>query len=313
MTMDPPRCGDALHAYEVFGLVVRSEIELPELLPARGGRDHDVEILRGSFPPLVGEAVHTLGMTAAGALLNVPGAGRYLIRDGREIVVEPAPDATDRNMRLYLLGSAIGALLHQRGILPLHANAMDFGGKAVAFMGASGAGKSTMAAWFHDRGIIVLADDVCAVRFEEGVPFAEPGIPRLRLWRDALEASGRAAAGYDLSFDDAEKYNVPTQTAPARDALPLRAVYLLDEPDPDRGETAIRRLNGAATAEALIANTYRGGYIEMLTESSAHFRACLALAAAVPVFAVSRAWGAGRFDKEMGIIEGHVRAMLDQA
>ena len=78
-------------------------------------------------------------------------------------------------------------ILHQRSLLPLHANAMVVEGRAIGFMGHPGAGKSTLAAWFHDRGFDVLADDVCVVTpGPDGRPLAHPGIPRLRLWREAL-------------------------------------------------------------------------------------------------------------------------------
>ena len=43
-----------------------------------------------------------------------------------------APGASSRNVRVFLLGSAFGALLHQRGLLPLHANAVEVDGRAVA-------------------------------------------------------------------------------------------------------------------------------------------------------------------------------------
>ena len=111
---------------------------------------------------------------------------------------------------LYLLGSARGALLHQRGLLPLHANAVVLAGRAIAFCGHSGAGKSTIAAWFHDRGDPILADDICAVDgAATGEIIAYPGVPRLRLWRDALEKGGREASGYRRSFDSLDKWDVP--------------------------------------------------------------------------------------------------------
>src|SRR5258708_39789946 len=83
----------------------------------------------------------------------------------------------------------MGAIFHQRGLLPLHANAIEVGGQAVAFVGPSGAGKSTLAAYFRDRGYRVLCDDVWVVSFgSDGEPLAWPGVPRVKLWGDALAA-----------------------------------------------------------------------------------------------------------------------------
>lgn len=140
-------------------------------------------------------------------------------------------------MRLFLLGSAFGALLHQRGLLPLHANAVEIDGRAFAFMGPSGAGKSTLAAWFHRQGDSVIADDVCVVGFGgDGRSFAAPGLPRLRLWAEALELMGGDSANYDRSYvgNDAltEKFDVPMgEVATARSNIELGALYLLNRGD----------------------------------------------------------------------------------
>jgi hypothetical protein len=304
--------GVEFQLYRVFGLQLRSEIPLTELFPAEQGDGPEITIRLAPFPPIEGERFDGFAVTAAGAVLNVPGAARYLVRNGDEILVDPDPDGSERHMRLYLLGSALGALLHQRNLLPLHANSIGIGGRAVAFLGHSGAGKSTMAAWFHDRGFDVLADDVCVVTQSEGSPpLAQPGIPRLRMWRDALEASGRSADGHELSFDDAEKYNVPTREPTAEGPLRLGAIYLLkkaEEATP--GEPFVQPLGGIEAIDALVANTYRGGYIPMLGGTKRHLASCLALARSVPIFAVNRLWGKDHLDRQLRDIEAHARSLF---
>lgn len=304
--------GTGFQRYRVFGLQLRSEIPLSELFPSEEEDDPEVTIRLANFPPIEGEQFDGFAATAAGAVLNVPGAARYLVRNGDEILVDPDPDGSDRHMRLYLLGSALGALLHQRSLLPLHANSIGIGGRAVAFLGHSGAGKSTMAAWFHDRGFDVLADDVCVVTLNAGSPpLAQPGIPRLRMWRDALEASGRSADGHELSFDDAEKYNVPTREPTASGPLQLGAIYLLRKAEEESaGRPFVEPLAGIEAIDALVANTYRGGYISMLGGTSRHLASCLALARSVPIFAVNRIWGKDRLERQLRDIEAHARSLV---
>lgn len=300
--------------YKLFGLHVQSDVQLTELVEADDEEEADVTIRLSDFQPLEGERHDGFAVTADGAVLNVPKAGRYLIRDGREILVAPDPDGSERHLRLFLLGSAFGALLHQRGLLPLHANSIEIAGRAVAFLGHSGAGKSTMAAWFHDQGFQVLADDVCVVTFEgEEGPIAQPGIPRLRMWRDALEASGRSPEAYDLSFDDAEKYNVPTRAEAAVRPLQLGAIYLLRIAEEGVEGVRIEPLRGVEALDALVANTYRGGYLPMLEGTERHLAACLALVRSVPIFAVHRIWGKDRFGEQLAAIEQHARAVVTGA
>ena len=294
--------------YRLFGLDLRSEIDLGGLAPAVEAATPDVEIAFGPIAP--SEDPPGYSATAEGTLLSVPKVGRYLIREGRQIVVEPATEASERNLRLFLLGSAIGALLHQRGLLPLHANAIDLGGRAVAFSGHYGAGKSTIAAWFHDRGYPILADDVCVIGFDAaGRAIAYPGIPRLRLWREALEATGRDADAYDRSFDDQEKYDVPTQSGANPEPLPLAAIYLLRKADDESGgEAAIDRLTGVDSVETLISNTYRGGYLRTIGRTGEHLAACLSIARTVPIFRAQRLWGFEKFEEQARRLHDHACA-----
>lgn len=300
------------HLYSVFGLTLASDLPLPELYPAKAsGAAVDIEIVLGDIPIDPVSAPEGLSMHQAGALLTVADAGRYLISDGRRILIEARPDGSERHLRLYLLGSAMGVVLHQRHLLPLHANAIEVSGRAIAFMGASGAGKSTMAAWFHDRGCTVLADDVCVVTSSKsGEPIAQPGIPRLRLWRDALESSGRDADAFEHAFDDADKYNVPTEGDRAGRPLPLGAIYLLDAPESDADKQAITRLTGIDAMDALVSNVYRGGYAPMLGALPSLIAVCRTLAGQVPVFSVRRVWGRERLDVELSALERHAQAVV---
>jgi hypothetical protein len=303
--------GPETHIYRLFGLNLRSEIGLAGLAPSVESGAADVEIGLGKIPSA--ESPPGYSATPEGTLLTITKVGRYLIRDGREIVIEPAAGASERNLRLFLLGSAVGALLHQRGLLPLHANAIDVGGRAVAFSGHSGAGKSTIAAWFHDRGHPILADDVCVIGFDEaGRALAYPGIPRLRLWREALEASGRDAGAYDRSFDDTEKYDVPTNSEAGLKPLPLAAIYLLRKAE-DGLDSSIERLTGVEAVDTLLSNTYRGGYLRTIGRTGEHLSACLRVVRAVPVFRAQRLWGFERFDEQARRLHDHASARPDPA
>jgi hypothetical protein len=184
-------------------------------------------------------------------------------------------------------------------------------GRAIAFMGHPGAGKSTMAAWFHDRGHPVLADDVCAVTFTaDGVPMAHPGIPRLRLWREALEAGGRETGDYELSFDDMDKYNVPIGQQ-VRESVPLHHVYVLEKAAEDAAEGGVRELTGVEAVDALVANTYRGAYLAPMRGTGQHLMTCVRLAKRIRVFAAARLWGYDRFDAQAEQLQAHASALIE--
>ena len=302
--------GVSTSRYQVFSLSVKSEIQLPELEPADTDSDPDVDIRWAETPHLDDER-SGYNVAPGGTLLLVQGVARYWISDGSSIVVEPHRTASERNVRLYLLGSALGALLHQRRLLPLHANAVAIEGRAVLFAGHSGAGKSTMAAWFHDRGFRLLTDDVCAVtRDGQGRFIAHPGIPRLRLMSDAVIATGRRVEDLEPAFDEWEKFNVSIAAEARAAALPLGQIYLLARAAEGEVEGSIRRLTGADAVSALMGNTYRGEYLRSIEGTQEHMLTCVAIARRIPIFVAKRRWGHDALDRQAYGLEEHVRRTM---
>ena len=167
----------------------------------------------------------------------------------------PAADGLDD----YLLGPILGIALRLRGALCLHASAVDIGGRACAFAGPAGAGKSTMAASFARAGFPVLADDTITLIAQEALWMVAPAFPRLRLWPEALRALGMEtdpAAARETGTDDV-RYRLDLRTHGwfGVDPVPLASVYLIefeDGPSPPRIET----LSPAGALSLLAANTY---------------------------------------------------------
>jgi hypothetical protein len=225
---------------------------------------------------------------------------------GTAITIDPVPGSTEAAVRLYLLGSALGAIVHQRGLFPLHANAIVLHGRAIAVAGAPGVGKSTLAAWFYDHGDTLLSDDVCALEERDGAFVAHAGVPRLRLHPDALEATGRRSTDYAEAFDGWAKYVVPIRNSCTFEAVPFSHAYLLCDGD----KFAIERLVGAVAVQALSENTYRGGYLREAGIAERHFRQCTELARQAPLFVVRRARGLERLDSDARRLRDHAQSVL---
>lgn len=277
----------------LFGLTIASDLALPGLRPAPPHAPVDVTIRRGALGPE--------------ADLVIPEAGSFKVSDGREIIVDALAEVPDRNVRLFLLGSAMGLILHQRGLFPLHANAVALDGRAVAVAGASGAGKSTLAAWFSRQGLELVGDDVIALRPGPEGAVALPGPPRVRLWRQSLDTFGLDSDGLEPSYTDPEfdKWDLPVALADvASDALPLSGVYILE----DGPDIAIRPLGGVEATAALFDHTYRGAYVERVGGEAVHWRAVTSLAASVPVFRLERPRDLSLLDRLGHAVLAHARS-----
>src|SRR4051812_29711770 len=173
--------------YEHCGLRVDSDVELPELRQAsRGECDVRVTQQQAAPPPAPG-----FDVSDGRCRFTAPGAGSFEVRSGREIVVRPVESADAAMVRLFLLGSAWGAVLHQRGHIALHAGVVALDGRAFAFCGASGAGKSSVVAGLLRRGSALVSDDLPRLDLPaDGPPLVWPSVSRLKLAPVALERNG---------------------------------------------------------------------------------------------------------------------------
>ena len=296
-------------SYTAFGLRIRSQIALPEL-PAIGQEalpaPVDVDIRLGGVPAsLPGAAVVGPGVTGVGdtILLDFDEA-RYLIRNGREIIVQPSQGIPERDVRVYLLGRAMAAICHQRRLLPLHANAIEVDGQAVVIVGPSGVGKSTLAAYFHQRGYRVLCDDVCVVSFDaEGRPVAWPGIPRIKLWSDALKVFGQEESGLEPVVSGLAKFSLPMPHELLAGPIPVSRVYAFGPAT--KGLAEFRRLSGPDAVNAVVTNVYRWELAVATGAARRHFDQALAVARHAAVFDVGRRWGLRHFADDAGRLEAH--------
>ena len=182
-----------MYRYSAFSLTIDSELELPELVEGAGEPDVVIRlgtVARSQTPSTIDDEV----------ALPVD-IGRFHIRGGREIVVDPLPDADPFLLRTVLQGRLMAYLLRQRGCLPLHASAVAIDGRAILFLGESGAGKSTTAAAFYSRGHSVLGDDVGAVRVVDGAVELRTAWPGVRLLDDSREVIRHRAVASGFQYD----------------------------------------------------------------------------------------------------------------
>jgi len=295
--------------YRVFGLTVVSELTLPELPLAHGNAD--VCIRYGKVPLDLDNVLFRQENCQVGPsqlLLNVPAAGRFHIENGKNITVEPAAAADEKTVRLFLLGTAFGALLMQRGILPIHGSAIALDGRGIIFTGASGVGKSSLLAAFRQQGAQFLTDDVAAISLDvDGTPWLNPAYPQQKLWRDSAEAMGLSLDGYARVLPEMDKYALPSAAGFSSTAVPLVAICEL-QPTP-RADVSIHPLDNGDTLSVLILNTYRPWLVRGLGLKAQHFRQCAELCARIRGLRLVR--GAGTFSLAEQVRV--VRAQMDIA
>jgi hypothetical protein len=193
---------------------------------------------------------------------------RLRYSDGTEFLIDRQgtriwatwPDRlTLEDLATYLLNPALGFVLRLRGVTCLHASAIAIDGQAIAIAGPSGAGKSTTAAAFVALGYRGLADDVVALSRTAHHLLAQPGYPQVRLWPESVKMLFGAADVLPRLTPTWDKRYINLADGACRferRALPLAAIYILDERVDDTNAPVIRTMSARAALITLTANTY---------------------------------------------------------
>jgi len=276
--------------WRACGLRFESDFDLRPLPHEAGNEKPDIVVRRTAVSP---NGIRNPQLTRALAQIgngcvwfDVPGVARFRVDKGREIKVDPYPEADEKSIVLFLLGSALGAALHQRGFLVLHANAIQVGDGVVLFAGASGVGKSTAAAAMLERGFEVLADDVTAIN--ESGEFAA-GIPRLKLWKDVLGMMNTTLEGLERIRLQVDKYHLPMPARETRRPLPVKAIYILNTANEMKPrQFDLKRLEGSAKFLVLRGQTYRSHFMKGLGLKPRHLKLCATLAQRTPIARIIR-------------------------
>jgi HPr Serine kinase C-terminal domain len=301
-----------VYNYNAYDLGICSALPLPELQPAAEVAA-DVMILLGrvDWSPSPGgiqrEEEMRFEITSDEAFFSWPQLGKFRVRDGKEIVIDPNQGVEERMLRLPLLGTILAVLLHQRGHLVLHASAVAIDGEAVVFVGNKGRGKSTMAATLYRRGHELIADDVVALAFENGRPIVVPGYPQFKLYPEAVAAS----LGDDHKYlpelaEGYEKLGRRIGDRFARQPLPLNSIYVLG-----LGPIAtITSIDPQTALLGLIRNSYMARFGKQLltgVEASSHLRQCTRLVRQVPVLRLERPNSLALLPSVARLVEEHVQ------
>ena len=277
--------------YKIFGFIVESTfpfLDMPETIG-----ESVVSISYGTVPQNLTESkVKGLRYEANTDefLLTVDNVGRYYVAHGNTVIIAPENGACEAEIMLFLMGSAMGALLFQRNFLPLHGSAVIVGdgNYGAIFLGPSGVGKSTLAGALQKKGYPLLADDICAISIaDNGKALIIPGFPRLKLWADTLikfddDRKGLNRVRKDEEF---EKYFYPAQNF-AAEPIAVGSVFILNSHNKDEFE--ISSLTGAEKIDPLLKNTFRANFLKGIGSKQEHFKQCAAVAAQSRVQRITR-------------------------
>jgi len=277
------------YQYKIFGLNILSEFFLFNS-PFQSSNLHDVYIGYGDVPEKIENVIVKGARYQASPnefLLNVDGIARYYVTGGDKILVWKYPGAIDKDVMVFLTGSAFGALLHQRLLTPFHGSAVKINDGGYIFLGKSGAGKSTLAAALNTKGYPLLADDICIVRLNSKETNIVPGIHRLKLWQDTLLSLGINVDKLDKVRENSniKKYFFPSSSVYTK-PLKLNGIFLLNLDNSN--EINFEEVKGQKKVELLLNNIYQNRVVGNSEDKTAIFNQCLKIANTTSITRINR-------------------------
>jgi hypothetical protein len=191
-------------------------------------------------------------------LLRFPRIADFHIRPAAHLVrVFPGPNSPKEIIAQMLLDQVIPRLLFHKGRMVMHASAVVLSnGLAVAFLGNSGLGKSTLAASFHRSGARLVTDDCLLLEKRGSSLVGIPAYPSLRLWPDSMAALLTGTGRYLPVAHDTGKFRMTVDSGQAgKGPVPLSALFIL-------GESSDAPANDAVQYEPVRGNTVMMAMIE---------------------------------------------------
>jgi hypothetical protein len=304
--------------YSVFGLTFRSNLplsKLPEAVSIAGSADCDLYFnkapgssvclgprflsFESSYTDAKGEPCLRIWSLAEGAYSQMSysdGHQFWLSRAGKDVWATWPENSSFEEATAYLIGPVLGVLLRYRGVVCLHGSAVAKQGRAIAFVGQPGAGKSTTAAALAQRGYTLLADDIAALEERAGVFYVHPAYPGLSLWPKSLELLYGALKPELRPRVNGDKACLSSAQGLQFEAsaLPLDRIYVLDSAEPESSS-----LSGANSAQerflSLVSNTYATSILDS-SMRAAEFGILGRLASAIPIRRIE-------WDRSPGAIE----------
>ena len=276
----------------LHGVRLSGDVEIPGAALVEDG-DVDFEVrLEGARAvdesPPTGELVASLDLPSVryaaaldGDLLTVRffATGEFAVDlAAGTILARPAPGRGEAMVPILLAGNVLSLVLGLRGIPVLHASAVEVDGEAIAFLGPTGAGKSTAAALLCAAGGRLVTDDAARIEERDGHPNVHRGPSELRLRGRARVLAERFPSAR-VTADE----RTAIEAAGAADPLTRLGAVVFPGWPRDAAALSASRVTTREALELLLRYPRVTGWLSA-EHARIHFDACTRIAEAVPAF-----------------------------
>ena len=276
--------------YLIFGLIFESiDLTLNGIPEISINSQTDVLIFESNqneWPDLENAKVQSeiLKISNKDLRLYISGVGNFRVLNGEKIFFcRTNANVSDQDLLAFILGSLIGAILIQREILVLHANALEKNGKGILCLGHKGYGKSSLAYVLSTRGWNFISDDIVAINKDgkilQGIPYIKVSpnfIEKLKINKKDIICKSFKEDKYLIKQNNTEKIIYPVK---------VQSIYLIRrEEEYTKCERKNRIFNEKDILIHIINSVYRKKFVKAFEQESNQFQQITSLISEIQFF-----------------------------
>ena len=292
---------------------VSCDLDLGESIrPYLSDKGADIHIFKGDVPQSLSQDRIKLPYQIKddNVLLEIPNGMRILVKSGKEIIYTYPETVSQKDVSLFILGSAWGALCYQRGLIPLHASAVTKGVNIHAFSGHSGAGKSTLSAALSHKGWDFFSDDIIIYdpQNDSDQAMCYRGQKDLKLWQDAIDKTQLEKTHKVRDIKGHNKFYAKPASSSNLTHAPLENLFILSAlKGKSETDNIIKPLSGALAINAIVKSIYRPRYAEAIMGRKAIFEALARLSEGINIWEFKRLFLTDNFEQSVSMMDDFLK------
>ena len=238
-------------------------------------------------------------------LFRAPNGPDFLYRRGAGATMQCASAAAQNEAELWFKGSVYSAIAAINGLIPIHASAVEQGGKVIAITGPTGAGKSTLAAALATSGLPLFCDDTLLVALQNSAStLCLPGHKQLKLDMTAASLAGAKTAGRVSPIIDKRYSDVPMSTL--NRLAEMETLIVLSEEE----TTEVKEISAGQAIAALLQDHYTVEFGQLAAKGGQadYWKSITKLVANVQCVEFARPKAAATFGSSLSELRSYLKA-----